>query len=147
MPSSERLPGRKAIKLQAKRLRQLMAEQNIALSHSQSLEWISKLWSYPDWNTFNAVLKASKSPMNVNVGSTVTGIYMGHRFDAKVLGLQSLGNDDAFSITLQFKEPIEVSEADSVTGQRYNVTRTIGLSGKTVQKNADGSPHLQIDLK
>ncbi len=146
MLSLNRLPSRKTIKLQAKRLRHLMAEHGSKLSHSQSLEWVTKLWGYPDWNTFNAILQAPRTPENLSVGDDVTGFYMGQKFIGKVLGIRTLGDNDAFSLTIHLREPIELTQSTEFTGTRQRITSTIGANGRTVQKMNDGTPHLQIDL-
>lgn len=146
MPSSVRLPALKTIKLQAKRLRQILAEQGTPLSHSQSLEIIAKQWGYSDWNTLNAILKTPDSPENLTIGDIVTGYYMGEPVEAEVLRVQTLGHGDAFNLTLKLDKRVDVINSEGEMSSKKKVRCTVGVTGKTVQKMADGTPHFVLDV-
>lgn len=146
MPSSVRLPALKTIKLQAKRLRHILTEQGTPLTHSQSLEIIAKQWGYSDWNTLNAILKTLGSPENLTVGDIVTGHYMGEPVEAEILRIQTLGHSDAFSLTLKFDKRVDVINSEGEMRSKKKVRCTVGITGKTVQKMADGTPYLVLNI-
>jgi len=69
------------IKASAVRLRDLLNAQAIQLKHSESLEVISKLEGYPDWNTHTADISKQQQLAEQYVGEILDGF--SHRNYAK----------------------------------------------------------------
>ncbi|PTY38471.1 hypothetical protein BGP77_12240 [Saccharospirillum sp. MSK14-1] len=138
---NEPLPTLAENKAQAKRLRQLMAEQGVAVSHSQSLELIAHNYGYRDWNTLSAQLNKQQSP--VVAGSTVTGCYSGQTFRASVRSVQPerLG---FWRVQLQLEQAMDVVTSSRFSSIRRRLTATINHQGVTEQTRGNGEPVLRL---
>lgn len=63
----------KTVKLRATKLRGVMNELGHSLNHSESLEAVSRLEGYTDWNTYSASLKKSELLHPLPTGWIATG--------------------------------------------------------------------------
>ncbi len=136
------LPGREALKTQAKRLRSEMHERGHSISHSIALETVARQWGFADWNTLSAKLSASNAP-NWHVGQRVTGAYLGHAVTGHLKAVRR-ANAGFTYLTVVFDEPVDVVESDAFTSLRKQVNACITLDGCTVEKTSNGIPHLRL---
>lgn len=137
------LPTLAQIKAQAKRLRQLMADEGVAIGHSQALELIAQHYAYRDWNTLSAQLKKTQPP--VAVGDWVTGHYQGMPFGAEVHSIEAerLGY---WRLRLQLEQPLDVVTSSRFSSLRRHVMATVDDQGVTSECLSNGEPLLRLQL-
>ena len=68
-PSDHRVSETEETKLIAKRLRAALADQDLHVSHSTTLELVARAYGSKDWNTLVASLRASAAPPPAARGS------------------------------------------------------------------------------
>lgn len=134
------------LKLQAKNLRQSLADQGHSISHSQSLELLAKQMGHRDWNILHASIGNQPAPAWQVHPRRVTGRYLGHRFAGQVTALREMADGKHFGLTVRFDTPIDVVEFDSMSNFRQQVNAVVDRSGRTVEKTSDGQPHLVLDM-
>ena len=134
------------LKDEARRLRDGLKLAGKPISHSASLELIAKQKGYRDWNTIHASIGNKPEGPPVWIGQLVEGSYLGQRFTAEVLGVQSQLKHGRWRITLDLAEPVDVVKFDSFSAFRRRISATIGTDGKTVEKTSNGVPQLALDL-
>ena len=134
------LPGLKA---QAKRLRADLAGQGTQASHSDALEMVAHLHGARDWNTLSAEVRAHTTVLSL--GARVSGRYLGHPFQGRVLALASLPRG-RHRVTVAFDAPIDVVASDSFQSLRRRVTAVVNEKGVSAEKISDGTPHMELSL-
>ncbi|KZK88546.1 hypothetical protein PsAD46_02504 [Pseudovibrio sp. Ad46] len=138
------LPSLSALKTQAKQLRAALEKRGEAISHSQTLELIARQQGYKDWNTLYAAV-GNRPPVSfLRPGDRVAGKYLGRRFAAEVLGVQSSVAAHRVRLTLHFDEPVDVVSFKSFSAYRQRVTCTVNADGMTSEKTSDGEPHMVL---
>ena len=70
-------PSLEGLKNQAKRLRSALAEDGVAISHSQSLERIAHQFGYADWNTLHALAGNTAPVFTPAIGQRVRDVQQG----------------------------------------------------------------------
>jgi hypothetical protein len=145
MMPPQNLPSLDALKAQAKRLRNALAEEGDFIKHAEALELIARQFGYRDWNTIYAAV-GNRQPLPLAVGQTVSGTYLGQTFSANVLSLQSIGDSDYLRIGLHLDEPVDVVKFNSFSAYRRRVQATIRPDGTTVAQTSDGQPQLRLKL-
>ncbi|MEO1138612.1 MAG: glyoxalase superfamily protein [Pseudomonadota bacterium] len=138
------LPSRDALKMQARRLRDALAQCGTAISHSKALEHLAHQWGYRDWNTLSAALDDAPAP-HWFVGQSVSGAYLGHDFDGHVKSVRATGRDHT-QLTLVFDHPIDVVASDRFSAFRRQVNCTVDCAGRTHEKTSDGRPHVVLNV-
>lgn len=113
---------------------------NPELTHSASLEVLAKSMGFRDWNTLHAT--TSPAPVWAN-GDRVSGTYLGHRFAGLILNVEPQGA--VHQMTLKFDHPVDVVQSDAFSNMRARVTVVVNAKGRTLEKTADGQPHLILD--
>lgn len=131
-------------KTQAKILRGALSKQAITISHSQALELIAQQQGERDWNTLYARL-VNVEPMALKLNETLKGHYMGQTFTGKLVALAKFGIH--YKIAIKFDKPIDTVIFDSFSNLRRNIKSTVTNEGVSLDKNAQGVPHLVLDLK
>ena len=151
-PSSPRDPGTEnmtydtpspdALKAQARRLREAMAEKGTPLTHSAALETIARQYGHRDWNTAQAAARWA-NPARWQTGQRVRGRYLGQPFTGhiKTAGEASGG---FWRLTLSFDEPVDVVTSLHFSNFRRQVRCVINAQGVTVERTSDGTPHLAL---
>ena len=134
------LPGRDALKAQAKRLRNTLKDQGVAITHATALETIAAQWGYRDWNTLSA---AARSGPAWQVGQAVTGRYLGQAFTARLKSVQAV-TGGKWRLTLRFDQPVDVVRSEWFSSLRRQVSATVNALGVTPEKTSDGQPHLTL---
>lgn len=143
---SSPLPTLADVKAQAKRLRASLVDSGIATSHSQALERLAHQFGFRDWNTFHAAIGNHGLNFPPALGDRVSGWYLGHRFDAEVIGIRSIQPGNRYRMTLKFDEAVDVVSFEGMSSFRKRVTSTVGRDGKTVEKTSNGVPQLVLDI-
>ena len=137
-----RLPGRDALKDQARRLRGALAEAGTNITHSAALEAIARQWGLRDWNTLSAA--AGNSAPVWQIGQSVTGRYLGHAFSGRIKSVTQKGTNHT-RLTLVFDRPVDVVTSPRFSALRRQVSATVNAQGHTFEKTSDGTPHLVLD--
>ncbi|MEQ5872545.1 hypothetical protein J4E08_22035 [Sagittula sp. NFXS13] len=130
-------------KAQARALREGLATQGTAISHSQALELVARQNGARDWNTLQARL-AKAEPTPLQIDAEVRGQYLGQDFTGRIVGLTRVGRH--FQVSLQLNAPVDVVQFESFSSLRHHIRGTIGADGKSPQKTSNGAPHLVITL-
>lgn len=138
------LPSLSALKTQAKQLRAALEKRGETLSHSQTLELIAQQQGYRDWNTLYAAVGNRPPVLYLRPGDRVAGKYLGQRFNAEVIGMQSSVAACRVRLTLHFDQPVDVVSFDSFSAYRQRVSCTVNADGMTSEKTSDGEPHMVL---
>jgi hypothetical protein len=145
MSNTAHLPDRTTAKALAKRLRATLESEGNFISHSEALELVAKQHGFRDWNTMSAA-QSSSTQSSLAVGRSVSGRYLGHAFQARILGLEAYNHGARHKVTLDLDEAIDVVASAHFSGLRKRISGVIGRDGKTWEKTANGQPILQLDL-
>ena len=145
MNISNTLPTIHALKDQAKRLRQSLEQTGTTVTHSRSLELLAAQLGFKDWNTLHAAAGNGPGGPPVTVDQRVSGHYLGHPFQATVLGVRTQHPGNRYRVVFRFDNPVDVVRFEGMSALRQRVTAVIGDDGKTVEKTSDGQPHLRLD--
>lgn len=130
-----------ALKTQARRLRQALAEDGDFITHSEALELLAKQLGYRDWNTLHAAVGNRPSPPQL--GERVSGAYLGQDFSGEIIGVESL-SAGRHRVTIIFDEAVDVVTFDSFSAFRKRVTAIISDDGASAEKTSDGRPQMEI---
>ncbi|MFC3050593.1 glyoxalase superfamily protein [Kordiimonas pumila] len=146
----------KNAKAGAKRLRAFMADKDIALSHSDSLEAIAHIEGYRDWNTLSAHLPPTGAcavptgtlcnSFPVQVGSKVSGLYYEAPFEGTLLGLEQTINPAVWRVKLQFDEPVTPPAMTRIGLTRRRVQGSINKDGISVNLLGKPDGHIRVYL-
>ncbi|TLP48428.1 hypothetical protein FDK21_01855 [Cohaesibacter sp. CAU 1516] len=133
-----------AAKKQAKLLRNKLADDGTAISHSKSLELIAQQYGFRDWNSLFADY-GNRPKRDWQVGDIVSGHYLSQPFRAEILSVTRMG-DGWFRLTFKFDEPVDIITFESWSAFRQRTTQVIGPDGMTREKTSDGRPHMVLEL-
>lgn len=141
------LPTIDELKLQAKRLRQAMAERGNAIAHGAALELVAQSHGLRDWNTASALAARpnTRPTARLQIGDAVSGRYLDQPFTGKILAL-STEQGGLYKITLHFDEPVDVVTFPSFSAFRQRVNAQIDAAGVSPRKTSNGLPQLVLDL-
>ncbi|MFY0636807.1 glyoxalase superfamily protein [Maricaulis maris] len=139
--------SRDALKAQAKRLRKALEAEGNFISHGEALELLAHQMGHRDWNTLSA--KAGNRPDTpLAVGGRVSGHYLGQRFDADIIGLQSVSSGSGgWRVSLDLDAAVDVVKFDGFSNMRRRINGTVGRDGRSVARTSDGTPHVQLSLR
>lgn len=146
MNGKRKIPTIDELKAQAKGLRRSLEREGNVVSHSRALELVAHQYGYSDWNTIYAAAGNQPPVCPVSVGDIVSGHYLGQPFDAEVIGVQMLGSQERYRVTLHFETPVDVVTFDSFSAFRQRVSCVIDRHGVTAEKTSNGNPHLRLAL-
>ena len=148
----------KEAKQQAKRLRETLASQGTAISHSDALELVAKQHSARNWNTLAAQLKeGERCGLSGQAGTAtastagkptfalygaVSGQYLGQPFTGQVVSLAKVGHN--LHIALQLDAPVDVVRFESFSSLRSHIRATITPDGRSLAHTSDGQPQLVV---
>lgn len=130
-----------ALKAQAKRLRQALAEDGDFVSHSETLELLAKQMGFRDWNTLHAAI--GNRPPAPQLGARVSGVYLGQKFSGEIIGIETLSGG-RHRVTIDFDTPVDVVTFDSFSAFRKRVTAVINEDGRSTEKTSNGLPQMEI---
>ena len=140
------LPSLSHLKQQAKRLRQQVSGDSTPVSHSQSLELLAHQYGYKDWNTLHAACGNQTPQPPVQLGSRVSGLYLGQPFEGELIAVQAMSHHNGYRITVNFDEPVDVVKFEGWSSHRRRVSSQIDASGRSREKTSDGQPLMQLTL-
>lgn len=132
------------LKDQARRLRQALAASGTTINHSRALELLALQHGARDWNTLAA--QAPRGPTLPDVGSQVSGYYMGHHYTGQLKSLSWLSDKGVYRVSIQLDEPIDAVSFDSFSALRHRVSGTLDRTGTSFRRRSDGVPHLVMKL-
>jgi hypothetical protein len=141
-----RIPAIDELKSQAKGLRRSLEREGKAVSHGRALELVAHQYGFDDWNTIYVAAGNQPPGSPVSIGERVSGHYLGQPFDGKVTGVQMLGAQERYRVTLKFDQPVDVVTFDSFSAFRRQVSCVIDRRGVTAEKTSNGNPHLRLAL-
>lgn len=141
-----KIPTIDELKAQAKALRRSLEREGKPVSHSRALELVAHQYGYGDWNTIYAAAGNQPPTCPVAIGERVSGQYLGRPFDGEVIGVQVLGAQERYRITLHFDIPVDVVTFDSFSAFRHRVNCVIDRHGVTAERTSNGNPHLKLAL-
>ncbi|MBA8844032.1 hypothetical protein KXR64_01485 [Brucella intermedia] len=124
-------------KHQARRLRQALSEEGIAISHGKALDLVARQSGKRDWNTLAAngskVEAASMQDDTApyRVGQRITGLFHTTPFDARIIAVEETIKPELWRITLQFDPAINVAVSPNLSMLRRRVTAVVGTDGKS----------------
>jgi hypothetical protein len=134
------------LKAQAKALRRSLERDGNPVSHSRALELVAHQYGFNDWNTVHAAAGNQPPACPIAIGERVSGQYLGQPFDGNVIGVQMLGAQERYRITLRFDTPVDVVTFDSFSAFRRQVSCVIDRHGVTAEKTSNGNPHLRLAI-
>ncbi|NIJ42408.1 hypothetical protein FHS78_002702 [Parvibaculum indicum] len=139
----ETLPTREAAKRRARELRMELAAQGTSLTHSAALELVARELGYRDWNTASARL-SNRPEFKPALGMRVTGTYLKQPFRGEIIAAREMAGGEAYEITIQFDEPVDVVSFDSFSAFRHRVTARVSSEGESRERTGDGERHMVV---
>ena len=136
------IPSLDALKSQGKALRKSLLADGPDLGHGRALELVAKSHGYRDWNTLHAAVGNAPRPP-VELGQIVEGRWLGQKFTAEVLGIQTVAND-RYRVILDLESPIDVVTWESFSNFRSRIQKVVNSQGRSIEKTSDGVPHLVL---
>ena len=131
-----------ALKAQARRLRQALAEDGDFISHGEALELLARQMGFRDWNTLHVA--AGNRPPPLQIGARVSGRYLGQKFSGVIVGVEMLSGDRR-RVAVDFDEPVDVVTFESFSAYRKRVSAIVGEDGCSAEKTSNGRPQMEID--
>jgi len=141
----------KFAKSRAKKLREFLANQGHAISHSQSLEATAQTEGFKDWNTYTARFKMAEdaitdlkpqpetaAPYPLQVGDAISGTFRGAKFTGTLRGLEKTITGGVWRTVLHFDKRIELPGHPALKNTRERVRIMLNANGVSV--NLKGKP-------
>lgn len=132
-----------SLKSEAKALRDEQARKGAPITQSAALEQVARGHGYRDWNTARASLP-ERYATPADVGSRVTGTYLGQPFKGVVLGVQLMADMRHYKVTVKFDEPVDVVTSQLFSAFRQRVTSVVDIHGISMQATSNGEPHMRL---
>ncbi|TWJ10357.1 glyoxalase superfamily protein [Altererythrobacter ishigakiensis] len=140
---SKHLPNLANMKALVRRYRSIKQAQGRQVSHSRALELIARRYGFFDWNTAAAQARNLHAPDRFQAGQHVSGRYMGHEFQGRVVASTLLSQEEVL-ISLEFWEPVDVVTSKHFSNKRTRVSVKIGIDGRSQECLSGGIPHLEV---
>jgi hypothetical protein len=125
-------------KSHARRLRDALAAEGIAVSHGKALDLVARQQGLRDWNTLSSQTKADALPAKdkqtgapFGVGDTVEGTFKNRPAHGRVIGLAETIKPDLWRVTVHFDPPVNASTSDTLVAERRRVEMVIGADGRS----------------
>jgi hypothetical protein len=100
-------------KSHAKRLRDALAAEGIAVSHGKALDLVARQQGARDWNTLSAEAKGAQLPAKhpgatapFSVGDAVEGTFKNRPAQGRVIGLAETIKPDMWRVTVNFAHSV-----------------------------------------
>lgn len=117
-------------KAHARRLRDALAGEGIAVSHTKALELVARQNGARDWNTL-AARRPSASAVPFAVGERVEGTFNGNPAQGRVFGLEETIKPDLWRVTVAFDPPVDVVTSKLFSSERRRITMIVGADGRS----------------
>lgn len=127
-------------KTHARRLRDALAADGIAISHGKALDIVARQNGSRDWNTLSATLAAlpaadvSGDPMPgapFGLSDSVRGHFNGRPAEGRVIGLEETIKPGLWRATIAFDPPVDASTSPNFRAERRRVTMVVGADGRS----------------
>lgn len=126
--------ARSDYKTHAKRLREALAADGIAVPHGKALELVARMNGARDWNT----LAAQTEPTNpgtsgapFSVGQRVEGTFNGTPAQGRVIGMAETIKPELWRVTVAFDPPVDVVTSKLFSSERRRIEMVIGADGRS----------------
>lgn len=137
-------PSAQTFKAEAKALRDERSRSGEPLSHSAALEEIARRHGFRDWNTARAAVP-ERVMVPFQVGMRVKGLYLERPFKGLVIGVQMAGDQQSFTLTVRFDDPVNVTPDFMFAALRHRVTSTVDVRGISLALRGNGKPQMQVE--
>ncbi|MVA96619.1 hypothetical protein GN330_05075 [Nitratireductor sp. CAU 1489] len=123
-------------KTHARRLREALAADGIAVSHGKALELVARQNGARDWNTLAAAASTpasaeTKAGAPFAVGDRVEGHFNGKPAQGRVFGLSETIKPDLWRATIAFDPPVDVVTSELFSSERRRITMIVGEDGRS----------------
>ncbi|TKT82860.1 glyoxalase superfamily protein [Aquamicrobium sp. LC103] len=120
-------------KSHARRLRDALAADGIAISHGKALELVARQNGERDWNTLAArpARKAPDATAPFAVGERVEGTFNGNPAQGRVIGLSETIKPDLWRVTVAFDPPVDVVTSKLFSSERKRIEMIVGADGRS----------------
>ena len=121
-------------KTHAKRLRDALAADGIAVSHGKALELVARQNGARDWNTLAAKENGSETIVQTtpfNVGDRVEGTFNDSSAQGRIIGLAETIKPSLWRVTVQFDPPVNASTSRLFAAERRRVEMVVGADGRS----------------
>lgn len=122
-------------KTHAKRLRDALAAEGIAVSHGKALDIVARQNGTRDWNTLSAKAVAETGAAEAappfSVGDRVEGAFNGAPAKGRVIGLAETIKPDLWRVTVKFTPPVDASTSEHFSARRSRVEMVVGADGRS----------------
>lgn len=123
----------------ARRLRDALASEGIAVSHAKALELVARQEGVRDWNTLaarpNPVSTKAGEPRGTAVpfavGENVAGTFNGNPAQGRIIGLEETIKPDLWRVTVAFNPPVDVSTSKLFSSERRRIQMVVGADGRS----------------
>ncbi len=136
-------PSAQTLKSEAKNLREERARSGQSMTHSEALEHVARLHGYRDWNTARAALP-ERVAVPFQVGMRVKGLYLEQPFAGLLIGVQLAHNMQAYTLTIQFDDPVNVTPTFMFAAYRQRVVATVDINGISPDRRGNGQPVMRV---
>ena len=136
-------PSAQTLKSEAKALREQRTKAGTPLTHGQALEHVARAHGFRDWNTARAALP-DRVAVPFQVGMRVRGFYLEQPFTGLLIGVQLAHNMQAYTVTIQFDEPVNVTPTFMFAAYRQRVTATVDIRGISPALRGNGQPQMRL---
>jgi len=122
-------------KTKARRLRDALADEGVALSHGKALDIVARQHGARDWNTLSARAPAP-APRDVPappfaVGDRVEGTFNDRPAQGRVIGLAETIKPELWRVTVKFSPPVDASTSAAFRAERTRVEMIVGADGRS----------------
>lgn len=117
-------------KQSARRLRDALAEDGVAISHGRALELVARQEGARDWNTLSA-RPAARPAAPFGVGEHVAGTFNDAPAKGRVIGLAETIKPDLWRVTVAFDPPVDVVTSKLFSSERRRIEMVIGADGRS----------------
>lgn len=122
-------------KTHAKRLREALAAEGVALSHGKALDIVARQNGARDWNTLSARLDTPASIVQAAapfaVGDQVAGAFNGRAASGRIIGVAETIKPDLWRVTVKFSPPVDASTSPNFRAERTRVEMIVGADGRS----------------
>ncbi|MCO5155320.1 MAG: glyoxalase superfamily protein [Aquamicrobium sp.] len=124
-------------KVHARRLRDALAAEGVAVSHGKALDIVARQHGARDWNTLSAKANApapcSREARTAPfaVGDRVEGTFNDRPAKGRVIGLAETIKPDLWRVTVKFSPPVDASTSAAFRAERTRVEMVVGADGRS----------------
>ena len=121
-------------KTHAKRLRDALAADGIAVSHGKALELVARQHGARDWNPLAAKENGSETTVQTtpfNVGDRVEGTFNDSPAQGRIIGLAETIKPSLWRVTVHFDPPVNASTSRHFAAERRRVEMVVGADGRS----------------